>query len=132
VPTLTELLHDFSTQNDLPVKLEADGAEAVHLPPASEVQLVRIVQEALTNVRKHAQARRAWVRLERQDGWIRASVEDDGRGFDPATMASPDGLHFGLQGMRERAEGRGGKLDIVTSPGRGTCVTVLLPVEEPA
>ena len=130
VPTLTEFLHEFSVQSDIPVKLEAEGAEAIRLPPAAEVHLARIVQEALTNVRKHAQASLALVRVERLDGWVRVSVEDDGRGFDVARIDAPNGLHFGLQGMRERAEGVGGKLEIVTAPGQGTQVMALLPLEE--
>jgi two-component system nitrate/nitrite sensor histidine kinase NarX len=129
IPALTELLHEFSERNDLPVKLEADGAEPVRLSPASEFQVIRIVQEALANVRKHAHAQNARVRVERQDSWVRVSVEDDGSGFDPAKVTSPNALHFGLQGMRERAERLGGTLEIVTVPDRGTRVTVSLPLE---
>ena len=130
VPALTELLHEFSLQNDILVKLEADGAETVRLSPASESQVIRIVQEALNNVRKHAEVNRAQVRVEHQNGWLQVSVKDDGRGFDPAKLATPNGLHFGLQGMRERAERLGGKLEIVTAPGQGTSVIVLLPPEK--
>jgi signal transduction histidine kinase len=129
VPTLTELLHEFSMQNQMLVKLEADGAETLRLSPASEPQVVRIVQEALNNVRKHAQVDRVRVHVERKEGWLCVSVRDDGRGFDPAKCATPNGLHFGLQGMRERAEGLGGKLEVVTAPGQGTCVMVQLPLE---
>jgi two-component system, NarL family, nitrate/nitrite sensor histidine kinase NarX len=129
VPTLTELLHEFSMQNQMLVKLEADGAETLRLSPASEPQVVRIVQEALNNVRKHAQVDRARVRVERKEGWLHVSVQDDGLGFDPATVASGNGLHFGLQGMRERAETLGGTLVIDTAPGRGTRVTVTVPLE---
>jgi len=129
VPTLTELLHEFSAQNRIQVKLEADGAETVRLSPASEPQVIRIVQEALNNVRKHAQVDRARVRVERKEGWLSVSVQDDGLGFDPARFATPNGLHFGLRGMRERAEGLGGKLEIMTAPGKGTRVAMLLPPE---
>jgi two-component system nitrate/nitrite sensor histidine kinase NarX len=132
VPTLTELLHEFSVQNSILVKLAADGAETVRLSPASELQVIRIVQEALNNVHKHAQVDRAGVRVERKESWLSVSVQDDGLGFDPAKLATPDGLHFGLQGMRERAEGLGGKLEIVTAPGKGTRVVVLLPPEKPS
>jgi len=128
VPTLTEFLHEFSERNNIPVKLEADGAETIRLPVVSEVQLVRIVQEALTNVRKHAQAGRAWVRVEHRDSWVCVCVADDGRGFDPAKIASRTGFHFGMKGMRERTESLGGKLEIVTAPGQGTRVTALLPL----
>lgn len=129
IPTLTEYLHEFSAQNGIGVELEVSDGRPIHLSPASEVQLVRIIQEALTNIRKHAGAAHAWVRLHRQDPWVQVTIEDDGRGFDPATLASPDRLHFGLQTMRERAEGLGGKLEIDTTPGRGTRVVATLPGE---
>ena len=129
IPTLTEYLHEFSAQNGIDVELEVADGRPIHLSPASEVQLVRIIQEALTNVRKHAGASRSWVRFQREDPWVRVTVEDNGRGFDPASLASPDRLHFGLQTMRERAEGLGGKLEIDTAPGRGTRIVATLPGE---
>jgi len=129
IPTLTEYLHEFSAQNGIGVEFEVVDGRPIHLSPASEVQLIRIIQEALTNVRKHAGASRAWVRLQRQNPWVRVTVEDNGRGFDPASLASPDRLHFGLQTMRERAEGLGGKLEIDTAPGRGTRIVATLPGE---
>jgi nitrate/nitrite-specific signal transduction histidine kinase len=129
IPTLTEYLHDFSVQNGIAVELDVVEGRTVHLSPASEVQLVRIIQEALANVRRHAGASRAWVRLQRQDPWVTVTIEDDGRGFDPTALASPDRLHFGLQTMRERAEGLGGKLEIDTAPGRGTRIVATLPGE---
>jgi signal transduction histidine kinase len=129
IPTLTEYLHDFSAQNGIGVELELTDGRPIHLSPASEVQLIRIIQEALANIRKHAGAAHAWVRLQRQDSWVQVTIEDDGRGFDPATLMSPDRLHFGLQTMRERAEGLGGKLEIDTAPGRGTRVVATLPGE---
>jgi len=129
IPTLTEYLHEFSAQNGIRVEFEVADGRPIHLSPASEVQLIRIIQEALTNLRKHAGAAHAWVRLHRQDPWVQVSIEDDGRGFDPATLGSPDRLHFGLQTMRERAEGLGGKLEIDTAPGRGTRVVATLPGE---
>ncbi len=129
IPTLTEFLHEFSSQNGISVELQVAEGRPIHLSPASEVQLIRIIQEALANVRKHAEAGHAWVRLQRQDPWVRVTIEDDGKGFEPATVASPDRLHFGLQTMRERAEGLGGKLEIDTAPGRGTRVVATLPGE---
>ena len=125
VPTLTEYLHEFSAQNGITVDLEAPGGPVGSVPPATEVQAVRIIQEALTNVRKHAAAGRAVVRLQRDGAWLRVTIEDDGTGWDCA--ATPGGLHFGLQMMRERAEGLGGGLQIDTAPGRGTRVVATLP-----
>lgn len=122
------LLHLFSAQTRLLVKLKADGAETVQLSLETELQVVWIVREALNNVRKHAQVDRASVHVEHRDAVIRVCVEDRGRGFDSATIAA-NGLHFGLRSMQERAERCGGTLEIVSAPGRGTRVTTILPLE---
>jgi nitrate/nitrite-specific signal transduction histidine kinase len=129
VPTLTEYLHEFSAQNGIPVALEVAEGPLGPLSPASEVQAVRIIQEALTNVRKHAAAGRAWVRLQKDGPWLRVSVEDDGVGWNREASTSRDRLHFGLDTMRERAEGLGGTVEIDTAPGRGTRVVATLPRE---
>jgi signal transduction histidine kinase len=129
IPTLTEFLHEFSAQNGIAVELQVAEGRPIHLSPGSEVQLVRIIQEALANVRKHAEAGQAWVCLQRRDPWVRVTIQDDGRGFEPSTPGSSDGHHFGLQTMRERAEGLGGKLEIDTAPGRGTRIVATLPGE---
>ena len=126
---LKVFLAEFSARSRLPVALEADGAASVRLPPETESQVIRIVQEALNNVHKHAGVERARVRVARHDSTLRISVQDDGRGFDPAQTAMRDAVHFGLQGMRERAESLGGTLVIETAPGRGTRVIATVPLE---
>src|SRR5581483_5944871 len=92
----------------------------------------RIVQEAITNVRKHARARTAEVALAERDGGLEVVIADDGRGFDPRSIAAPEQQgaepHIGLASMRERAETAGGTLTIRTEPGRGTTVELWLPV----
>jgi len=125
VPTLAAYLNEFGAQNGIAVELEVAEGKMAHLPPASEFQAVRIIQEALTNVRKHAQAERARVSLQQDGPWVRVAVEDDGVGWDP--VAVPDRLHFGLQTMRERAESLGGQLEIEAKPGRGTVIRATLP-----
>ncbi len=127
IPSLTKYLHEFSAQSRINVELNVAEGRPLHLSPASELQLVRIVQEALANVRKHTAAGQAWVRLHRQDSWIRVTIEDNGRGFDPTIVASRRHRAFGLQTMRERAESVGGKLEIDTGPGRGTRIVATLP-----
>jgi signal transduction histidine kinase len=126
---LKVFLTEFSAQSRLPVVLEADDAASIHLPQESESQVIRIVQEALNNVHKHAGVDHARVRVERQDASLCVSVQDQGRGFDPAQVTTRDTVHFGLQGMRERAESLGGTLVIETAPGRGTRVTATVPLE---
>jgi two-component system NarL family sensor kinase len=103
----------------LPVPLELD--------PQTEVSLFRIVQEALTNVARHSHAGRVDIRLELRGGELRLGVRDDGDGFD--ARLRPPGC-FGLVGMAERARLVGAVLDIVSTPGAGTRLTVRLPLAE--
>lgn len=102
----------------------------IEVPSRVELQLLRIIQEALSNVRKHSRATRAYVDLERRDGMIVAAVRDDGIGFDPARRERAEMPRFGLAIMRERAEGIGGSLEIDSRPGEGTTVRVELPTSE--
>jgi nitrate/nitrite-specific signal transduction histidine kinase len=125
VPALAEYLHEFSANNGIAVELETLGGPLVGISTASEIQAVRIIQEALTNVWKHAEASRALVRLEREGAWLRVTIEDHGVGWDRQVVQ--DRRHFGLETMRERAEGMGGRLEIETTPGRGTRVVATLP-----
>lgn len=100
--------------------------EAGRLPADVETTIFRIVQESLSNVRRHAQAGSASVRLEQEAGGrVRVAVEDDGIGFD--TAAVPDD-RFGLEGIRQRAQLLGGEATIASLPGRGTTVSVTLPL----
>jgi len=128
LPVLTEYLHEFSTQTNIHVSLVAEDDRAVQFPPAVEVQLIRIIQEALTNVRKHAIATRAVVNFCRNGERARVSVEDNGRGFEMSEVFSNGGNHFGLHTMRERAQSIGGFLEVQSSHERGTMITVEFPV----
>ena len=120
---------DFTDQNGIPVDLALPEEGKVSFPLEAEVQLVRIVQEALANVRKHARAGRVWVRLERHDGEAILEVEDDGIGFDPSQMARRERQCFGLQSMRERAESIGARLETLSIPGEGTRIQVRYPLD---
>jgi signal transduction histidine kinase len=106
--------------------------EARRLDPELESTIYRIVQEALTNVSRHAQAERAVVSVTERDGAIRASVTDDGQGLPDVGRLGPrgDGLEggFGMSGMRERAELVGGELEFGPAPGRGTTVRLTVPL----
>lgn len=112
----------------LPIEVEAvsEGGES-HLDPDAELALYRIVQEALSNVVRHAEATKARVVIERRDGRTVVVVEDDGRGFEPEGEADPGGRGLGLVGMAERARYLGGRVDIESASGEGTRVTVEVP-----
>ena len=103
-----------------------EAEEGLPVPAAVEVALLRIAQEALVNLGKHARATRADVRLERSAGWITLEVSDDGAGFDAKDYVSGG---TGIGSMRERAELLGGALQIDGRSG-GTEVVVRIPFEE--
>jgi signal transduction histidine kinase len=108
-----------------------DG-DARRLDPELESTIYRIVQEALTNVSRHAQAGKAVIDVSERDGTIVASVTDDGQGLPDASRLGPrgDGLEggFGMSGMRERAELVGGELEFMGAPGGGTTVRLTVPL----
>jgi len=107
------------------VQFEAVGLDGERLLPEVESAVFRIVQEALANTIRHAQATRVGVLVERRDGHLLALVEDDGVGFDLEQAAASGRL--GLAGMRERAEMLGGSLTVETAPGAGTTVVLEVP-----
>jgi len=126
VAALQEQLQRFGHFYGLVTELV--GAEALDggaLEPAAEVQLLRIVQEALSNVRKHAAAQRVRVVLSAQDSTVQVEIEDDGSGFDPQAEL-PNGS-FGLQIMDERAREVGGSWEVISAPGQGTRILVRVP-----
>jgi PAS domain S-box-containing protein len=95
------------------------------LPPAVETALFRIVQEALTNVSKHARAKKVTLTLEPVDGGARLTIADDGIGLDPARCAAPGAARgWGMLTMRERAQAMGGELRVESAPGEGTRLVV--------
>ncbi len=129
VPQITDYLELFGRFADIRVRCRLqNGVADLRLPVATEVQVLRIIQEALSNVRKHACATEVTVRLQARDGCLRVVVADDGRGFDPASYERGDWPQFGLHTMRERAEAVGGQFQLHSAPGRGTKVTVAVPI----
>jgi signal transduction histidine kinase len=104
------------------------------LPGEMETALFRMCQEVLSNVVRHARASRVLVQVGVEGGELRIEIEDDGRGFDPAAVAQRDARpHWGLMGIRERAEILGGTAEIDSEPGQGTRVAVRIPLPpEPA
>jgi len=123
---LEGLCNDFATYARLSV--EYQGCDLTDLPDTADICLYRFLQEALTNVVKHAQASRVSVRLEAVDGQVLLSVADDGCGFDQAVKLRTDrsSRGIGLLGLQERLEILGGWLELGTQPGYGTCLTAHL------
>lgn len=128
--TLEGYLEQWQGQSGVTVSLETIPEQGEpRLTPNAEVQLLRIIQEALANVRKHAGATAAQVRLEAGHGWLEASVSDNGAGFVPEALGRPAAPRFGLSTMRERAEAIGGTLTIASAPGEGTTVLARIPLD---
>ncbi|MCV2360602.1 CHASE3 domain-containing protein [Paucibacter sp. TC2R-5] len=123
VPTLEILVNDFT---------EATGVQAhcdlqpVALASSTEIVVYRVMQEAITNISKYAQASQLWVSMKQDAGWVTVSLRDDGIGFDadetPRTA-------YGLLGMRVRIEAEGGRLTVISQPGQGTSIQLQLPVQ---
>jgi signal transduction histidine kinase len=122
-------VREFSSNNGIPVQFEISKPFA-QLSPVAELQLLRIAQEALTNVRRHAMASSVEVTLRNTAGEVEMVVKDNGKGFNLEELEEyPPGYH-GLAIIRERAEGLGGNVLITAAPNQGTEVKVNLPVEK--
>jgi two-component system nitrate/nitrite sensor histidine kinase NarX len=125
VLALRTALTKFEHQTGLRTELTVQG-QGLPLPADMQVQMLHVVQEALSNVRKHAKASRVSVEVERGLQQWRLEVCDDGCGFDAARMTD-DETHVGLRIMRERALRIGATVDVTSVPGAGTCVVLNLP-----
>lgn len=124
--SLRAYLDKYSQQCGVETSLQADLRRDLSLPPHSEIQIIRVVQEALANVRKHSGADSATVRIAQGEGTVTFVVSDDGRGFDSAaTLLERDG--FGLRSMRERMELIGGTLLTDSALGCGTRIVAQVP-----
>lgn len=126
VESLEAYAAKFSRQSGIATTVDSSAGRDLALAPAVEVQVIRVVQEALTNVRKHAQACTATVRVVEDGETTVVEVVDDGRGFAPGAPAH-DRETFGLSSMRERTELVHGRFDLDSAPGRGTRVRVRVP-----
>ena len=118
-------VREFETVAGTPVKLSVDG-KGSGVPVATSTAFYRILQEALANVLKHAQASEVEVELAADPDWVRLSVKDNGVGF------ATDGVRpgYGLDNMQQRAQELGGRFEIESAPGEGTSVRVALPMQE--
>jgi signal transduction histidine kinase len=128
-PALTTYLDQYEQRFGIHTELrrpETFGDEA--FAPLVEVQLLRIIQEALANARKHSCAHSVRVTFAARDGFAQVAVQDDGCGFDPGEVFKDSAGRVGLRVMRERAEEIGGALALQSAPGRGTEVVVTVPL----
>jgi len=121
---------EYGRTRSVGVTVQVVGVHEGRLPVAVETALYRILQEALSNVTRHARARRVQVRLERRGRTVALTVEDDGQGFDPGVSSTPmtAARGLGIHSMRERAAVYRGALVIESAPGRGTRVAVEIPL----
>ena len=127
VPALRTLAEEFAGRTGVTVDLQA-APLARNPGPEVQVALYRVLQEALTNVARHAVATRVVVALGAESGDVVLAVRDDGRGFDVERATGPGDARAGLAGMKERVVGAGGRFSISSAPGRGTRLEARLPL----
>ena len=121
VVTLEILAREFTERCGVPVQL---ALQPVKLGAGAELVAYRMVQEAMTNLTKYAQAQQVWITLAPCAGRVELSVRDDGVGFD---ATAPQQSRYGLVGMRFRVEAEGGSLQVHSAPGQGTRIVMVLP-----
>jgi signal transduction histidine kinase len=120
---VTRHAQDFAHLHGIAVDVRIDGLDGEPLPPLVQTTVYRVLQEALTNVARHAGARSVNVRLVRDETMVELRVQDDGTGFEPG-----EGRRLGLRGMRERAALIGGSVEVESQVDVGTLITGRFPV----
>ena len=123
---MSRTIDDFAVRSGVRADFSAADLPAA-LPPRTQVEVLRVLQEALTNVRKHADATVVRVGAEVEGSQLRLTIIDNGRGFRPEET-SGEGL--GVQGMKERARLMGGDLRVVSEPSGGTTVDLIVPIRD--
>jgi signal transduction histidine kinase len=127
VARLQEFVDQFNCQTGIQAQVTVEPKDLSVLP-ATALQLLRIAQEALANIRKHAQASRVEIYLKGSDEELELSITDNGRGLPDSLEVGSPHRHFGLDSMRERARSLDGALTVATGPGQGTRITVAIPL----
>lgn len=127
VPALQKHIQEFQTLSGIASRVRVLG-NPFRLPPEVEIAAYRIVQEALHNVRKHARATTVHLSIEYKPAEVQLVIQDNGKGFDWRKVLDDPGERVGLVGMRERAQSIGGRIQIDSRPGRGSRITLLIPV----
>lgn len=123
---ISQLTRRLSLETGISIRFESSGAP-LDLGAESERSLLMIVREALQNALRHAAPGHVSVSLSSDRHGLQVEIEDDGRGFDPSILDSSNGQHYGLIGMRERAEKLGGRLFLTSAPGKGTQLRLSVP-----
>ncbi|MFZ5916655.1 MAG: GAF domain-containing protein [Chloroflexota bacterium] len=126
---LSVIVNEFAMEGGPPITLASRLESPLFLPSSHVEQITRVVQEALTNARRHAQAENICISLEELDSTARIIIRDDGQGFDPASPLADGADHFGLSIMRARAARIGGQLHIDSAPGQGTQVVMTFSLD---
>ena len=124
IAAVRKLVADFQTRTGIVAGFRVDG-QARRASPEVELGLFRVAQEALNNVARHSQAHRVSVRMRFSDADVRVTVSDDGTGFTPGRVGDAT---LGIMGMTERAGLVGGRLEVVSAPGKGTTVRAEVPL----
>jgi signal transduction histidine kinase len=123
------LAEEHLRRTGVAVKVESYGIDE-RLPSEIETAVFRVIQEALSNIERHAEADAVLAQVSLENGTLSVEIEDDGKGFEPDTVGVTTGSArgLGLQGMRERVELMGGSFTLISSPGRGTRIAITVPV----
>jgi len=117
----------LNQQGKTAVEVHVSRMDGLTLPHETEVQLLGVIQEALSNIRRHADAKQVRVDLAHAEGTITLTIVDDGRGFDKESIEQDGQDHFGFRTMRERAGSVGGSFEVYSEPGRGTRLIIMVP-----
>lgn len=125
VKATIEMARQFSRDNKLPVEVSGQTDLGHLLSPAKQVSLYRLIQEILNNIKKHAEASEVNITFDKGNESLLIGVQDNGKGFDPTQI--PVG-HYGIIGMKERADYLGGRLDIESVIGEGSLFKITVPV----
>jgi ligand-binding sensor domain-containing protein/signal transduction histidine kinase len=128
VEATAQLVQRIERETGVPAKFSSAGTPEA-LSAANEWSLLMVIREALHNAVRHGAPTQLDVAMQFDQRTLQIEIRDDGQGFDPATLASSNGRHYGLIGMRERVERLGGVFALVSQPGQGTQVAVRIPVD---
>lgn len=133
IPAVRHYAKTMLEAQGVEVRFHVSGFGGQRVAPAVETTVFRVAQEAITNVARHARARVAGIAVVLDEGMVRLQVADDGVGFDAGQLrGSPDRRHLGIAGMEERVALLGGTLEIASTPGHGTTVTMIVPASAAA